>query len=606
MVEFDVSIDGDSNDVHSTAGNTNEAEDSSYSVSSGQGGSDDDEGDDDHEDEDEDEDDEDDGNANEFDDSAFVGNTVRIDSMTSEEIRALEFSSVDEAYDFYYKYGKCKGFSVRKSDDKKKNGPDGTKIITNKLFVCSKQGLRDKKHLCKLNRKRVHRRLTRSNCNARFRVTYKANKGKFVVSVFEETHNHELTPSRKKGCIFEFMHNFEQAVRNYRNNELVADFTSKFSEPVLTTQLKKIESHAAEIFTAQIFKDVKDEIMKAGELIVRQKKEIGDTKFYTLTKYCVDKYERTVIYDGVTFQCSCRMFDSKGLPCSHIFNVMKEEHVDRIHSSLILSRWTKDAKIAYLNMADVNGSIDSDSIELARFGAYCSVFTAFCKDVSKKEGVYGDIMEDLMNLRNKYCGVEDPIGTQKSDVRDPVPVKVKGAPKRKKNEAKAVRRCTKCNSPSHNARTCSEKKRNKSCNAENSVQTIYSEVPEDRCESSVQKKNKFSEQPKDRGESSFQNKKRRCEQPKDNIESSMPKQKKCSMQRQNRRANVSTPAQTDVTSTVGQLTPMYGFQPMMTYLHPIIQPTDAPHVPPIQPGYQLYGMNVGLLQQVINSADKKD
>jgi hypothetical protein len=122
----------------------------------------------------------------------------------------------------------------------------------------------------------------------------------------------------------------------------------------------------------------------------------------------------------------------------------------------------------------------------------------------------------------------------------------------------------------------------------------------------VQKKNKFSEQPKDRGESSFQNKKRSCEQPIDDIESSMPKQKKCSMQRQNRRANVSTPAQTDVTSTVGQLTPMYGFQPMMTYLHPIIQPTDAPHVPPIQPGYQLYGMNVGLLQQVINSADKKD
>jgi hypothetical protein len=81
---------------------------------------------------------------------------------------------------------------------------------------------------------------------------------------------------------------------------------------------------------------------------------------------------------------------------------MKEEHVDRIHSSLILSRWTKDAKIAYLNMADVNGSIDSDSIELAHFGAYCSVLTSFCKEVSKKEGVYGDIMEDLMNLRNSF------------------------------------------------------------------------------------------------------------------------------------------------------------------------------------------------------------
>jgi hypothetical protein len=60
-----------------------------------------------------------------------------------------------------------------------------------------------------------------------------------------------------------------------------------------------------------------------------------------------------------------------------------------------------------------------------------------------------------MNLRNKYCGVEDHIGTQKSVVRDPIPAKVKGAPKKGKNEAKSVRHFTKCNSPSHNARTCS-------------------------------------------------------------------------------------------------------------------------------------------------------
>jgi hypothetical protein len=78
------------------------------------------------------------------------------------------------------------------------------------------------------------------------------------------------------------------------------------------------------------------------------------------------------------------------------------------------------------------------------------------------------------------------------------------------------------------------------------------------------------------------------------------------MQPQDRGANVSTPAHMDVTSAVGQLTLMYGFQPMMPYLHQIIQPTNVPHVPPIQPGYQLYGMNVGLLQQVMNSAEKKD
>ncbi|CAJ2642358.1 unnamed protein product [Trifolium pratense] len=269
--------------------------------------------------------------------------------------------------------------------------------------------------------------------------------------------------------------------------------------------------------------------MKAGELIVKHKKEIGDTKFYTLTKYCRDVYERTVVYDGDTFQCSCRLFDSRGLPCSHIFHVMKEEHVDHIPSTLVLSQWTEDAKIDYLNMVDVNDPVDSGVIELARFGAYCSVLTTFCKEASKKNGVYGDIMDDLMNLK-KNCIVEDPIGTQKSVVGDPIPVQSKGAPKKKKMTQKLsgivlIAR----------------------------VQLIM------------------------RG----------------------------------------------LVRATGQFTPMYGFQPMIPMLHPVMQQMHVPsvqHVPPVQhvtsvphvpPVYQVYGMNVGanstscygLLQQVMKSAD---
>ncbi|CAJ2656964.1 unnamed protein product [Trifolium pratense] len=475
MVEYDEYVDVDSNEVSSTDSHTSDDEDSSYSVSSGHDRSDDGDDTGDHDDDDDDDGD-DDGNDHDFDDEASVGErAVRINSMTADEIRAMDFGSVEEAYEFYYQYGKCKGFSVRKSDDKKKIGPDGSKIITNKLFVYNRQGLRDKRHISRLDRKREHRRLTRTKCTARFLVTYKADKGRFVVSVFEETRNHELTSTRrvdmvvlglrrkiftiilikkmrdivkdgdvtaslhylnaksatdpmlyaeyaaagsngrmkslfwadgtsdnvknsgflkgfkkvmlsnfsnddfeeywsemikengveghpwviktyenkllwaiaylrdkffgrirttsqceainaiiksyvrKKGCIFEFMQNFEQALRGYRNNELVEDFKVKFSEPVLTTQLRLIESSAAKIYTAEIFKEVKEEIMKAGELIVKHKKEIEDTKFYTLTKYYRDEYERTVVYDGDTFQCSCRLFDSRGLPCSHIF-----------------------------------------------------------------------------------------------------------------------------------------------------------------------------------------------------------------------------------------------------------------------------------------------
>jgi hypothetical protein len=144
----------------------------------------------------------DDEDKDDRDDSARVNaevnagdRMVRINSITADEIAALEFSNVEEAYEFYYRYGKCKGFSVRKHD-RRYGGPKSNRKLYMRQFVCSKQGLRDKKHLCRVDRKRDHRRLTRSDCKARLRVNYKPNKGKYVVSLFEEGHNHELTPSQ--------------------------------------------------------------------------------------------------------------------------------------------------------------------------------------------------------------------------------------------------------------------------------------------------------------------------------------------------------------------------------------------------------------------------
>ncbi|KAI5442927.1 hypothetical protein KIW84_011818 [Lathyrus oleraceus] len=110
------------------------------------------------------------------------------------------------------------------------------------------------------------------------------------------------------------MHNFEQALRESRNYELVANFKSKFSELVLTTHIRLIESDAAKIYTMEIFKEVKDEIMKASAMIVKS------------------RFSRGLSY-------------SRGFPSSNMFYVMKEEYVDHIPTSLVLSRWAKDAKI---------------------------------------------------------------------------------------------------------------------------------------------------------------------------------------------------------------------------------------------------------------------
>ncbi|CAI0423130.1 unnamed protein product, partial [Linum tenue] len=42
--------------------------------------------------------------------------------------------------------------------------------------------------------------------------------------------------------------------------------------------------------------------------------------------------------------CSCGIFEFCGIPCRHIFCILKAENQIQIPKSLILKRWTKDAK----------------------------------------------------------------------------------------------------------------------------------------------------------------------------------------------------------------------------------------------------------------------
>jgi len=59
---------------------------------------------------------------------------------------------------------------------------------------------------------------------------------------------------RKKCSIYEFMHNFDQILREYKNNEHIVDFKSNSSDPVLTTGLHSMEMDAAKTYTLEILK----------------------------------------------------------------------------------------------------------------------------------------------------------------------------------------------------------------------------------------------------------------------------------------------------------------------------------------------------------------
>lgn len=116
----------------------------------------------------------------------------KVIDLTADEIQGLEFGSEGEAYQFYHTYAKFHGFLIRKDDVSR----DFKGNIIMRQFVCNREGLRSKKHLMRVDRKREHRPITRTNCQARLRIHLSYKTSKWKVVSFEDSHNHELTPSK--------------------------------------------------------------------------------------------------------------------------------------------------------------------------------------------------------------------------------------------------------------------------------------------------------------------------------------------------------------------------------------------------------------------------
>ncbi|XP_077244747.1 uncharacterized protein LOC143884824 [Tasmannia lanceolata] len=99
-----------------------------------------------------------------------------------------EFGLEEDARNFYNVYGGKCGFSTRISSRRisKKDGK-----VLSRCFVCSKEGFRDKKHENRTDRIKRPRAITREGCKAMIKLST-TDIGKWVVTKFEEKHNHPL------------------------------------------------------------------------------------------------------------------------------------------------------------------------------------------------------------------------------------------------------------------------------------------------------------------------------------------------------------------------------------------------------------------------------
>ncbi|XP_028108168.1 protein FAR1-RELATED SEQUENCE 5-like [Camellia sinensis] len=109
--------------------------------------------------------------------------------LTKEDVLQMKFNSEDDAYTFYNAYAKVIGFSVQRS---RKRITGDNKFVESRKWVCSREGVREKKYLQRVERVRTPRAETRLFCNATFRVRYDKTARKYVVTHFVGEHNHPL------------------------------------------------------------------------------------------------------------------------------------------------------------------------------------------------------------------------------------------------------------------------------------------------------------------------------------------------------------------------------------------------------------------------------
>ncbi|RYR30606.1 protein FAR1-RELATED SEQUENCE 5-like [Arachis ipaensis] len=231
-----------------------------------------------------------------------------------------------------------------------------------------------------------------------------------------------------KTSLLEFMHKFSEVLRHYRNNHLTADFETFYKFPILTTCLKSFEKQAAELYTRNIFKLVKDEIEAAGALNVTECPNSGDI---------------------------VELFEIRRLPCSHIFGVLKHRNAKCVPTSLILKRWTRDAKSDFICSIGEQDTAD-DIVPTLRCGAMASICWKLCDIFSKNSADYREISGELLKLILKVQNKGDAqarLSPTSALIGDPAVVKSKGAPS-KVPKGQKRRRCSHCKSSRHFVRTC--------------------------------------------------------------------------------------------------------------------------------------------------------
>ncbi|KAJ4962313.1 hypothetical protein NE237_022252 [Protea cynaroides] len=152
--------------------------------------------------------------------------------------------------------------------------------------------------------------------------------------------------------LWQFLKQYEKAMERQRLDELIEDFNSNQSFPILWADVVMLKEAAKE-YTGSMYAMFEEEYKRWIACDCDILEEVGLTCMYKVTEERKNG-ERLVTFDfsNNTVVCSCKKFEFMGIQCRHVVKVFNERKIRTLPPQYILKRWTKSAKVGIINNND--------------------------------------------------------------------------------------------------------------------------------------------------------------------------------------------------------------------------------------------------------------
>lgn len=292
--------------------------------------------------------------------------------------------------------------------------------------------------------------------------------------------------NNKLGMV-EFYSRFYSAMESQRQKELKADHETLYGKPKLKTGLP-LELHASLIYTQNFFYMFQDELwsscMSCGvksSMAYNDNGDLSASLFNIIDSSKETTISRDVVISASSIYCTCKMYESQGIPCRHIILVLKGQELNELPPYCVLRRWTRMSISHSINL-NPNKFYDDASSSEQRQRLISNAWECLtrCMEVAKdsdevlielainasnwekKMHLYGN---NVMMAHNANVEYGSNMTTQ-IEILPPIHSKTKGSGKRIKSgielglekKQKNVRLCRMCGKHGlHDRRNCPQK-----------------------------------------------------------------------------------------------------------------------------------------------------